>query len=101
MSEKLNQRSDNLLRPYTSNHTASRPNNQINDVLCREYQDKFHFILPAFMKVEYQAITNLMLDISVAEISTVLTVQVYYGDLPSEFVDQLAESIQLRISNRC
>lgn len=53
------------------------------------------------MKVEYQAITNLMLDISVAEISTVLTVQVYYGDLPSEFVDQLAESIQLRISNRC
>jgi len=28
-------------------------------------------------------------------------VTVYYGDLPEEFVQQLAENIQLRISNRC
>lgn len=53
------------------------------------------------MHLAYQTITNIQLDICVAEISSILTVTVYYGDLPTEFVDELAENIQLRISNRC
>lgn len=101
LAARLNSTSREVLHPYTSNHKPPQLGNRINDVLCREYQDKFHFVLPVFMHLAYQTITNIQLDICVAEISSVLTLTVYYGDLPEEFVDQLAENIQLRISNRC
>jgi hypothetical protein len=55
--------------------------------------------LPAYIRITVQDIYMIDLEHARADVSAILCISVYFGELPVEFVDKLHENIQLEISH--
>lgn len=70
-----------------------------NNVRCREFEEDFWFVLPAYVRMTYQGITSLEVSTSSARMNAIIVISVYFGDLPDELVDELENSMSIKINN--
>jgi hypothetical protein len=54
----------------------------MNNVFCREYNNCFHLLLPAYIRLTVQDIHEIDLSVAIADISSIVYISVYYGELP-------------------
>jgi len=85
-------------KPETCNHIKSPYPS--NNIYAREFRDCFVFVLPIYVRLMFREINSLDFYNGVADLSCILSVGLYYGDLPVEFLDLLEKRVHLNITDR-
>lgn len=54
--------------------------------------------MPAYVRLNFQAMTEVEISSGSAKMNAITIVSVYFGDLPNELVELIAKGMQLRMN---